>query len=119
MNQEKCHGTSTKNSSGYVLLGLFPLVLVGSIFAAGAIEESGNRSAGWLWIPLCILVLFAFAIIHYRLNTRRQCQVFLFPVFAKSVFKFVAMQILVLVVLGTIAMLLARVNPFSSMGNNW
>jgi hypothetical protein len=62
--------------------------------------------------------MFLFAIIRYS-ATRTQDQQFSFTAFAKSVFGFVAKQILVLVILGLIAMLLARLNPFSSMGNNW
>jgi len=119
MNQDTDLAAPKKDSTGCFLLGLFPFILVGSVFAAGALEESGNKFAGWLWIPLSILVMFIFAIIRYRVTTRAQDQQFSFPVFAKSVFGFVAKQILVLLVLGLVAMLLARLNPFSSMGNNW
>ncbi len=108
-----------KSSTGFALLGVFPFILVGSVFAAGALEESGNKFVGWLWIPLSILVMFAFAIIRYRVTTRIQYRRFSFPDFARSVAGFVAMQILVLLVLGLIALCLARLNPFSSMGNNW
>jgi len=113
------HDKPQKSSTGCVLLGLLPFILVGSLFAAGALEESGNKLAGWLWIPLSILVMFAFAIIRYRLNTRIQGRRFSSPEFARSVAGFVGMQILVLLVLGLIAMCLARLNPFSTMGNNW
>ena len=108
-----------KSSTGCVLLGVFPFILVGSVFAAGALEESGNKFAGWLWIPLSILVMFAFAIIRYRVITRIQYRRFSFPDFARSVAGFIGMQILLLLVLGLIAMCLARLNPFSSMGHKW
>ncbi len=108
-----------KSSAGFVLLGVFPFLLVGSVLAAGALEESGNRFAGWLWIPFAGLVMFAFAIIHYRLTIRIQHRRFSWPEFSKSVAGFIGMQILVLLVLGLIAMGLARLSPFSSVGNDW
>ena len=118
MDKETDYDAPKKNSTGCVLLGLFPFILVGSVFAAGALEESGNKIAGWLWIPIAILVMFVFAIIRYS-ATRTGNQQFSLPEFTKSVLGFVAKQILVLLVLGLIAMLLARLNPFSSMGDNW
>lgn len=111
-------GEPTKASTGCVLLGLFPFILVGSVFVAGTLEESGNKFAGWLWIPIAILVMFVFATIRYS-AMRPEGQPFSSIVFAKSVFGFVGKQILVILVLGLIAMLLARLSPFSSMGNNW
>ena len=113
-----CHNAPKKSSIGCVLLKLFPFILVGSVFVAGALEESGNKVIGWLWIPLSILVMLVFAIIRYS-ATRPERRSFSSIVFAKSIFGFVIKQILVLLVLGLIAMLLARLNPFSSMGNNW
>ena len=118
MDKETHHDAPKKDSTGCVLLGLFPFILVGSVFAAGSLEESGNQIAGWLLIPTSILVMFVFAIIRYS-STRTRGQQFSLPEFAKSVFGFVVNQVLVLLVLGLIAMLLARLNPFSSMGNNW
>ena len=118
MERDTHQDAPKKNSTGCVLLGLFPFVLVGSVFAAGSLEESGNKSAGWLWIPLSLLVMLVFAFICYA-TTRPAGQPFSSIAFAKSVFGYVVKQILVLLVLGLIAMLLARLNPFSSMGNNW
>ena len=118
MDKETHQDAPKKDSTGCVLLGLFPFVLVGSVFAAGALEESGNKFAGWLWIPLSIVVMFVFAIIRYS-TTRSKDQPFSSIMFTKSVFGFVFKQILVLLALGLIAMLLARLNPFSGMGNNW
>lgn len=57
--------------------------------------------------------------IRYRVATRAQNQQFTFPEFAKSVFGFVVKQIILLRVLGLVAMLLARLDPFSGMGNKW
>lgn len=118
MDKDTHQDAPKKDSTGCVLLGLFPFILVGSVFAAGALEESGNKVVGWLWIPLSILVMFVFAFIHAS-TTRPEGQPFSSIGFAKSVFGFVVKQILVLLVLGLIAMLLARLNPFSGMGNNW
>ena len=112
------HDAPKKSSIGCVLLGLFPFILVGGVFVAGVLEENGNKVVGWLWIPLSILVMVVFAIIRYS-TTRPEGQPLSSIGFAKSVFGFVIKQILVLLVLGLIAMLLARLNPFSSMGNNW
>jgi hypothetical protein len=118
MDKDTHQDAPMKDSTGCVLLGLFPFILVGSFFAAGALEESGNKVVGWLWIPLSILVMLVFAFIHAS-TTRPEGQPFSSIGFAKSVFGFVVKQILVLLALGLIAMLLARLNPFSGMGNNW
>lgn len=118
MDKETHQDAPKKASTGCVLLGLFPFILVVNVLAAGTLEESGNKFAGWLWIPLAIFVMFVFATIRYSI-TRPEGQLFSSIVFAKSVFEFVGKQILVILVLGLIAMLLARLNPFSSMGNNW
>ena len=58
-----CQDAPRKSSTGFVLLGVFPFILVGGIVAAGELEESGDKFAGWLWIPLSIVVMFAFAVI--------------------------------------------------------
>lgn len=118
MHKEPHQDTPEKDSIGCALLGLFPFILVGSVFAAGILEESGNKLAGWLWIPFSILVMLVFSVISYS-STRSEGQPFSSIAFAKSVFGFVVKQILVLLVLGLIVMFLANLNPFSSMGNKW
>lgn len=116
--EKQPHDDARKNdSTGCVLLGLFPFILFGSVFAAGALEESGNKIAGWLWIPFAILVMFVFAIIRYS-ATRSRDQQFSLPEFAKSVLGFVVMQILVLLVLGMIAAIFGHLSPFSGTGGD-
>lgn len=108
------------NPTGCVLLGLFPFILVGSILVAGSLEERGNRLMGWLWIPVSIAVMLTFGLIRFRLSASfRDSGGSKNPGAAtRSILSFVAMQMLVLIVLGLIAAIFGYLSPFSGTGGD-
>ncbi|GAA5121114.1 hypothetical protein JIN84_00270 [Luteolibacter yonseiensis] len=111
--------TSGEKVTGCLLLGLFPFLLVGSIFIGGALEEGGSKHAGWLWIPSSVLVMLAFGVFRYRAGAAGRHRPHSFPALARSVMGFVGMQLLVLILLGLVAMgLMYFFSPFSGMGDN-
>ena len=114
------HDAPKKSSIGCVLLGLFPFILVGGVFVAGALEESGNKVVGWLWIPVSIAVMLTFGLIRFRLSASfRDSGGSKDPGAAtRSILSFVAMQILVLIVLGLIAAIFGHFSPFSGTGGD-
>ncbi len=106
------------DSTGCVLLSLFPFVLVGSIFVAGTFEESGSSLAGWLWIPFSILVMFVFAFVRYRVVARRQHHRVSFSSFLRSSFGFFGRLILVVIVLALIAMIFVHFTGLAGFGGD-
>lgn len=102
------------NSIGCILLGIFPILLVGIRFLAWSIEEDGNRAASWLWIPFSAFLMIGFAVIHYYAsikNSERYSDVGL----ARSVGKYIARQVLVLIAFAVIIWLLGKLNPFGGV----
>ncbi len=112
---------SQSRSLGCVLLGLFPLILVGNILVAGSLEESGHRLMGWLWIPVSIAVMLTFGLIRFRRSASfRNPNGPKNPGAAmRSILSYVAMQLLVLIILGLIALVFGYLSPFSGTGGDF
>ncbi len=108
------------NFLGCVLLGLFPFILVGIILVAGSLEERGNRLMGWLWIPMSIVVMLTFGLIRFRRSASfRNPDGSKSPGAAtRSILSYVAMQLLILIVLGLIALIFGYFSPFSGTGGD-
>lgn len=112
MNDGNHQAGSKDGSVGCLLLGLFPFILVGSVFLAGSLEEGGNTAIGWLWIPFSILVMISFGIISYRTSPPKNPDGFSPPSMGKFVLVYILKQLLVLLVLLVIAFLVLQLPLF-------
>lgn len=93
-------------------MGLYPCVLIGSVFMAHAIGGKTSRIAGWLWIPFSVVVLICFGVIGFFMDTEDSPKDRSFALFAKSMAEYASRQIIVIVTLGLVVWLLAHLNPF-------
>lgn len=70
MSQKEREDSGAEKPIGCLLIGLFSVVFVGGLFAAGALEERGVSYGGKLWLPFFVFMPVVFLFIYFRSNPK-------------------------------------------------